>query len=156
MARSRVYTVGFAGVSVAAVQDLFSLAATAGKAFELHYIKLGQVTQTTIGGLKLRLRRMPATVTVGSGGTVATPGPIITTDVAATVTARTNDTVQATSTGTVVDMPDTWDLPFGYLWMPPEADRPIIGNSGAFVLSLDSAPSSAIVCNGHMAFAELY
>lgn len=156
MARSRVYTVGFAGVSVSAVQDLFSLAATSGKAFELHYIKLGQVTQTTIGGLKLRLRRMPATFTVGSGGSAATPGPIITTDVATTITARTNDTSQASSSGTVVDMPDTWDLPFGYVWMPPESDRFVIGPSGAFVLSLDTAPGSAIVCSGHLAFAELY
>lgn len=156
MARSRVYTVGFAGVSVSAVQDLFALTATSGKAFEVHYIKLGQITQTTIGGLKLRLRRLPATFTTGSGGSSATVSPIIPTDVAATVTARVNDTAQATTSGTAVDMPDSWDLPFGYLYMPPEADRLIVEPSTGFIVSLDTAPGSTIVVSGHMAFAELY
>lgn len=155
MARSRVYTAGFNGVSVSAVQDIFSLSSGA-KAIEIHYVKLGQITQTSIGGLRLRLRRLPATFTQGSGGSVVTPAPLITSDVAATVVAHVNDTTQATSTGTIVDMPDAWDLPFGYLWMPPEVDRPLIGPSGGFILSLDTVPGTALVANGHIAFAELF
>jgi len=155
MSRSRVYTVGFNNVTLAAVQDLFSLLATANMAFEVHYVKFGQVTQSAIGGLRLRLRRLPATVTVGSGGTAPTPAPIFPNDAAATVTARVNDTVQATTSGTAIDLPDTWDLPFGYLWMPPESDRIIIKPSQAFIVSLDSTPGS-LVANGHMAFGELF
>lgn len=155
MARSRVYTIGFSGVSIAAAQDIFSLSSGT-KAIEIHYIKLGQITQASIGGLALRLRRLPATLTQGSGGTVVTPVPLISTDVAASVVAHINDTTQATSTGTAVDMPDTWDLPFGYLWMPPEVDRLVVPPSAGFVLSLDTVPGFALAASGHMAFAELF
>ena len=156
MARGRPYSVGFSGVSVSAVQDLFSLLATANMAFEIHFIKLGQITQTTIGGLRVRLRRLPATVTVGSGGTAVTPAALLPSDGAATVTARVNDTTQASTSGTAVDLPDTWDLPGGFLWMPPEADRPIIRPSQGFIVSLDTTPGAALTVSGHMVFAELF
>jgi hypothetical protein len=52
-------------------------------------------------------------------------------------------------------MPDGWDIPFGYLWLPPEADRPIIKPGEAFIVSLDTAPSS-VVASGTLVFRELY
>ena len=154
MARSRVYTIGFNNVTLSAVQDLFGLYTGTGMAIEIHFIKLGQVTQTTIGGLRLRMRHLLATVTSGSGGSVLTPAPALPNDVAATTVARANDTTQASSS-TVKDLPDTWDLPFGFIWMPPEADRIVIKPSEAFIVSLDGTPGS-LVANGHMAFAELF
>lgn len=155
MARPRVYTIGFNAVTISAVQDLFSVAATTSMAFEVHWIQLGQVTQNTVGQARLRLRYLPATFTVGSGGAAATPKPINPDDAAATVTGRTNDTTQATTSGTAVDIPDVWNLLNGYLWMPPVDDRPVIKPSAAFVLSLDSVLSS-LVCSGAMAFGELF
>ena len=155
MARGRVYTVGFNNVTLSAVQDVLAIYAGASMAFEVHFVKLGQVTQTTIGGARLRLRHLPATVTTGSGGTSQVLAAALPNDASATVTARANDTTQATTSGTAKDMPDVWDLPFGYLWMPPEADRIVIKPSEAFVVSLDTALSS-VIANGHMAIAELF
>lgn len=154
--RGRTYTVGFNNISVSAAQDLFGVYAGSVKAFEIEFVKLGQVTQTVLGGLRLRLRYLPATVTSGSGGNAATPKPTNPNDTAATITARINDTTQATTSGTAVDLPDAWDLPFGYLWMPPEGSRIIIPPSGAFIVSLDQAPGAAITANGHMAVRELF
>lgn len=156
MSRGRVYTIGFNGVSVSAVQDLFSIQATGSRAFEVHAVKLGQRGQTTVSGLGLRLRSMGATFVVGSGGTALTPVPVLPGDAGAAVIARANDTTQASSTGLIRDLPDTWDLPFGYLWVPPEADRPVIAPSGAFVVSLDTAPGGTLTVSGHMAIAELW
>lgn len=151
----RIYSVGFKAVTLAAVQDLIGIYAGTSMAAELHYVKLAQFTSTTIGSAQLRLRKLPATVTSGSGGSAVTPASLRTTDTAATVTARINDTTQATTSGTAADQADGWDIPFGYLWMPPEADRPIIKPGEAFILSLDTALSS-FVASGSMVFRELY
>lgn len=155
MARSRVYIFGFNGVTISAVQDLFSIAAGANMAIELHSIVLGQITQTTVGGARLRLRFMPSTFTQGSGGTAPTPKPINPDDAATSVTAHVNDTTQASTSGTSVDLPDVWNLLNGYLWLPPIDDRPIVKPSAGFVLSLDTALSS-LVCSGNLTFAELF
>lgn len=151
----RIYTVSFKAVTLAAVQDLFGIYAGASMAAEIHSVKLGQFTGSTIGSAQIRLRKLPATVTSGSGGASVTPASLRTTDAAATVTARVNDTTQATTSGTAADMADGWDLPFGYLWMPPEADRPIIKPSEAFIVSLDTALSS-FVASGTLVFRELF
>ena len=151
----RIYSVGFKAVTLAAVQDLFGIYAGASMAAELHSVKLAQFTLTAIGSLALRLRKFPTTVTSGSGGSSVTPASLRTTDAAATVTARVNDTTQASTSGTAADMPDGWDIPFGYLWLPPEADRPIIKPGEAFIVSLDTAPSS-VVASGTLVFRELY
>jgi hypothetical protein len=156
MARGRVYTVGFAGVTVSAVQDLLGVYAGASMAVELHSFSLGQITQTTIGGVRLRLRRLAATVTQGVGGTAPTPALTMPGDAAATATARTNDTTQATTSGTASSIPDVWNLLNGYLWLPPIDDRPIIKPSEAFIVSLDTAPASGLVCSGNLTFAELW
>ena len=43
-----------------------------------------------------------------------------------------------------------------FLWMPPEADRPIIRPSQGFIVSLDTTPGAALTVSGHMVFAELF
>lgn len=151
----RLYSVGFKAIAVAAVQDLIAVYAGANMAAELHSVKLAQFTQTAIGSAQIRLRKFPATVTSGSGGAAATPAPLRTTDAAATVTARINDTTQASTSGTAADIADGWDLPFGYLWLPPEADRPIIKPNEAFVVSLDTVLGSVVV-SGSLVFRELF
>jgi hypothetical protein len=150
-----MYSVGFTGVTISAVQDLIAIYAGANMALELHMIKLSQVTQSTIGGLKLRIRHATATVTSGSGGNSATPNPVLPNDAAATATARINDTTQATTSGSFKDLPDGWDLPFGFLWMPPESGRIVIKPNEALILSLDSTPS-ALVASGYAFFGELF
>ena len=156
MARGRVYTADFSNVSVSATQDLFSIFPGASMAIEIHQINLGQVTQTTIGGLRVRLRRLTGTVAQGSGGTVVTPTPLMPNDVASSVTAHANDTTISTATTFTDLFSDVWNLLNGYLYFPAVDDRPVIKLSTGCVFSLDSAPGSAIVCNGSITFAELF
>lgn len=153
----RIYTVSFTAVSISAAQDLFNIIAGSSKVIAIHAIELGQVTQTTIGNLRLRVRYLPATVTNGTGGSSVTPRPINVGDNAATFTARANDTSQATSSTTIVDLwSDQWNLLNGFLWVPPAVNRPFVGApSGAIVVSLDSSPGSAITASGTITVEEL-
>ena len=153
----RLYTVIFNNVSVAAVQDLISVTCTANMAIKIHEVAIGQVTATTIGNLRISLKRMQATVTAGSGGTAYTPVPINFGDAAATATARVNDTTQAiSSTGAQIMRADIYNVLNGFLYLPPIEDRIIIKPSQAFVVSLDSAPGSAEIMSCSLVFEELF
>lgn len=125
-------------------------------AVELHGFELGQITNTAILNLRYTVKRLPATVTSGSGGSAPTPRRMRPGDAAATATARTNDTVQATSTGTVeVIDAGVFNTINGVSFFWPPRDMPIIGLSQAAVISLDTLPPSAMVSNGTLYFAEL-
>ncbi len=153
----RMYTVSFTAVSISGTQDLFNIIAGSSKVVAVHAIELAQISQTTVGNLRLRVRYLPATVTNGSGGGAATPRPMNVGDNAATFTARINDTTQASSSTTIVDLwSDQWNLLNGFLWVPPAVNRPFVGApSGAIVVSLDSAPGSAITASGTITVEEL-
>jgi hypothetical protein len=153
---SRVYTVNFAGVSVSAVQDLITIF-TGAKAIEVHSVVIGQITATSVGNLAVSMKRLPATVTPGSGGSTPTPLPVDYNGTAATVTAHANDTTRTTTAGTPQTLvADVFNVVNGYLYLPPAEDRIIVSPSQAFVLSLDTAPGSAETISGTVTFAELF
>lgn len=152
----RVYTMEFSAVSVAAVQDLLAIYTGATKAIRVHEVVLGQVTATTIGNLGITLKRLLPTVTSGSGGAAGTLVPINPGDAAATVTGRTNDTTQATATSTNIIRSDVVNVLNGYQYLPPPDDRPVIGLSSAFVVSLNTAPGSVETFSGTITFEELF
>lgn len=153
----RIYSVSFNGVSVSAVQDLLAVYAGLSMAFEVHSIQIGQVTQTAVEAVRISLNRLPATVTSGSGGTAPTPQKLANSDAAATITARVNDTTQATTNGTSATLlADTFNLVNGYQWIFPPDDRPVCGPSQAIVLSLDSAPAASRTMSGTIIVEELF
>jgi hypothetical protein len=152
----RVYSVSFQGVTVAAAQDLIAVLAGASMPFDVHGFSIGQITGTSSMNLRVRLRRLPATVTLGSGGSTPTPRPMIPGDAAASVTAHANDTTQASSGGTILDL---YAGAFNTLngmdfWFPPSL-RPRIGLSQAAALTLDAAPAAAMTTSGTMFIEEL-
>lgn len=153
MAQGRTYTVRFAGVSVAAVQDLLSLLTGAAMALELHGFELGQITATTSQNLNISVNRFTSP-TVGSGGSAPTPIKALTGDAAATSTARANDTVVMTGTKTVLHS-DVFATLNGISWFWPPEDRPVIGLNQGVVLSLDTAPSTGLVMSGTLYFREI-
>lgn len=157
MARGRTYAVSFSGVSVAAIQDLIAVYCGASMAIELHGLVIGQITGTTVQNLRISLKRLAAAVTSGSGGAAASPVKMTRGDTGATVTARTNDTVQATSASSSVNLlSDVFNIVNGYQFFFPPNDMPTIGLSEAAVLSLDSAPTpSALLISGTLYFAEI-
>src|ERR1700733_1041045 len=95
----RMYSINFTDVSVSAAQDLINITATAGMAFKIHRIEGGQRSLTAWESKPVKLVRLPATVTAGSGGSAVTPQKMNNGDAAATVTARANDTTPATTSG---------------------------------------------------------
>lgn len=152
----RVYTVSFTNVSVSAVQDLFGIYCGSSAAVELHEFVIGQITATTVGNLRLTLKRLPATVTAGSSGNAGTVNKSRSGDAAATATARINDTTQATTSGTAVSLRgDVYNPINGYQYLPAPEDRPAANPSEALIVSLDTAPGSAETMNGTVVFAEL-
>lgn len=154
MGKLRVYSVQFSGVTASAIQDLIAVYCGASMAVELHGIVIGQITGTSVANLRISVKRLPATVTAGSGGSAATPQKIERGDAAATATARTNDDTQATTSGTAAVLhSDVFNIVNGYQFFWPPDDRPSAGLNEALVLSLDTAPSS-LVMSGALYFAE--
>lgn len=152
----RIYTIAFQNVTVAPVQDLLAAYAGTTMKFAVHQINLGQITGTTVANARVRIRYMPATVTSGAGGTAPTPQKTNPGDAAATLTARVNDTTQATTAGTAVDLyDDVWNTVNNFVWYPPIPGRsPVCPLSGAIIVSLDTALSS-LVCSGSMTVEEI-
>jgi len=152
----RLYTITFKNVTISAVQDALACFAGSTMKFGLHQINLGQITGTTVANCRVRVLYLPATVTAGSGGSTPTPQKTAAGDAAATVTAHANDTTQATTGGTAVEIyNDVWNTVNGFVWYPPIPGRPPIATiSTAVTVSLDTALSS-LVCNGTMTVEEI-
>jgi hypothetical protein len=145
----RIYTTFFDNVTISAIQDVFSLKASASAGIELHYIELnaggGIVTPAEI---RMLLKRFPVTVTQGTGGTVPTIGFVDSGDTkAAGAVAHANDTTtQMSTSGTAITLAAwQWNvlLPFQYL-TPPE-DREVCSVSEGFALNMPAAPASTVV-----------
>lgn len=156
MGRGRGYSVSFSGVSVGAVQDLIALYSGASMACELHGFEIGQITASTVSALRVSVRRLTSTVTSGSGGGSATPRKQLSGDSAPSATARINDTTQATTSGTNETLhSDVFNVLNGLSFFWPPNDIPVIGLGQAAVISLDTAPGSAIVMSGTLYFSEI-
>lgn len=152
----RLYAVTFDNVAATAVQDLISVTATANMAIRIHEAAVGQIDLTTVSSLRVALRRLPATVTAGTGGNAFTPVKLQNGDAAATATARINDTGVATTSGSAtVIVADTFNVLNGFLWLPAPEDRIIIAPSQALVFSLLTAPTSCHI-SGRVIFEELF
>jgi hypothetical protein len=147
---------GFTNITLSAPQDLLAVYAGSSKIFAVLSVNIGQVTGSSVANQRIRLRYLPSSVTGGLVGSPGTLKPFVSGDAAPTVTGRINDTTQATTSGTAVDLwDDQWNIINGFLWVPPIPSRPpVIGLSGAFIVSLDTAPAS-IVANGSITIEEL-
>lgn len=103
----RIYTVPFNGTVTAAGgdTDLWSIQPADDKPIKLRGFTLGQISEvgdTAEEGLRITVKRLPATFTVGSGGSsVTATAPVGSSgDTVWSATIRTNDTTVATTSGT--------------------------------------------------------
>jgi hypothetical protein len=152
----RVYKAAFENVTVSAIQDLFYLKAGAANGIELHQIDLSAGNVTAPAEIRLRLKRLPATVTVGSGGSSLTANSADSGDTkAATATARSNDTTQATTSGSAATLGAfQWNVLMPFQYLPAPEDRDVIQAGEALVLDIPGTPASTIV-SGTFAWREL-
>lgn len=162
MGLGRLYAVEFHAVAVTAQQDLFYIKPAADKPVSIEMVKIAVSGVGVDAGdaqeelYDVELIRVPATVTVGSGGTVATPNPISTNDAAAGFTARVNDTTKATTSGTLLNLDsDGMNSRSPYIYLPLPEHRPIVGNAQAIVFRLNSTPADSILLSGTMLVREL-
>ncbi|MFO1185830.1 MAG: hypothetical protein U1E56_13765 [Bauldia sp.] len=152
----RIYSLSFKDVAVSVAQDLFAVLCSSSVPIAIHSVTLTQKTLTNWEAKNVSMRRVTATVTLGSGGSTPTPRPTNAGDAAAGGTYHANDTTVATSSGTIVDThAEEWNFLNGLYYLPPPEDRPIIRVSEAFVVRLDTAPSAAMTCSGTLVFEEL-
>jgi hypothetical protein len=158
----RLYTVPFTAVALTVAQDLFYLKPAADKPIRLHSFELSNVGGTADAGdaqeelLRIEVIRLPATVTVGSGGAAVTPAPILPNDAAAGFTARANDTTVATSSGTAQTKVSTGlniRQPTPYVWVPEH--RLVLANAEALVVRLNTAPADSVSVSGTAWVEEL-
>ena len=158
----RCYAVTFIAVSVTAQQDLFYIKPAADKICIIESVYIGASGGAADAGdaqeelFDVELLYLPATVTVGSGGTSVTPSPIAVNDTAAGFTARANDTTKATTSGTIANRhPDGMNTRIPYVYAPPAEHRDIVANAAAIVFRLNTTPADAILLSGDMRVREL-
>ena len=152
----RIYKTTFENVTISAVQDIFSLKAGAANGIEIHQIDLSAGGVTSPAEIRLRLKRLPATVTQGSGGTSPTVGFADSGDTkASAATVHANDTTQATTSGTAVILGAwQWNVLLPWQYLPAPEDRDACQAAEGFMLDIPGAPTSTVV-SGTIAWREL-
>lgn len=155
----RVYRVSFKEVSVSAEQDFVQITGPASGSLILIRRQWVFPAHTAIisgQSFALESRYLPATVTIGSGGTTGiTPDKLDPGDATAgTTTCATNNTTEASTNGTAVVLYEGgchYYQGHEHIFATP----PVIANGTAFVFSLVSTPSAAVVLSGGVEFEEL-
>lgn len=152
----RMYSALFEGVSVSAVQDFFELTAPATGVVAIHEIHITQDASETSEQLPVRLIRVPATVTGGSGGSTPTPRKMQSGDPAAGAVVEANNTSVATTSGTLEVLRRSGDNVLnGWHWVFLPETRIYLAPSGVFVVRLATAPAAALTMSGEIVWEEI-
>lgn len=162
MGHGRLYAVEFHNVTISAQQDLFYIKPAADKPVYIELVKFAVAGGTADAGdaqeelYDIEIIRLPATVTVGSGGSSFTPNPVNTSDTAAAFTARINDTTKATTSGTALNVDsDGMNSRSPYIYLPAPEHRLFCANAQAIVARLNTTPNDSVVGNGTCLVREL-
>lgn len=161
----RVYTITFEQVAVAGPVDLVTLllptSAANFKQIKVRrcWISATDSTIPTSQMLALRQRWLPATVTLGSGGSTPTPSLIDQGDPASKCSAHTCDTSKATTSGTAVVIDENGCHAYNGFDSALQGRDPIpLSNNStaqqAFVFELLSTPSGTLHLSGGLDFSE--
>lgn len=158
---ARVYSISFDGATVTNAggdTDLFELLPATQKPIRLLGLMLAvssEVGDAAEEILRIKVMRLPATVTSGNGTSV-TPRPMQTANAAAGTTCEYNGTTVATTSGTAVDLhADCFNVRSGYqLWWTPET-APQFVNAEACIVRMMSTVNDDVTMSGTLYFEEL-
>lgn len=152
----KMYSVQFNAVVVTVAQDFFELTAGATCSVVIHGWELGQASDygdAQAEGLRLLLIR--GHTTSGSGGTAATPTPLLGNGSAAASAAEVNNTTVASAGTPVTVFASAWNIQAGHVqWFPPEC-RPTLVPGQRVVLNSPNVPTDSITMSGTLYFEEV-
>ena len=151
---SRMYVVPFVSVTISAAQDAFELRPATDKPITIHKVVITPDSSETNQQILVRIKRLPATVTSGTGGTTPTPVPLNSHDAAAAFTAEVNNTGRATTSGTALDLnPESFPSQGGFEYLPDVPARPVFFAGEACIVGIEEAP--AVACSGFALVEEM-
>ena len=142
----RIYTVSYNGTitNSGGNTDLLSIQPADDKPVMLRGFRLSQTSEVADAqeeGLRVTVKRLPATYTVGSGGSAVTPAPLDVADTAAGCTTRCNDATVGTTSGSAVILEEIgWNVrnsPCDF-WYPDERFCPKAKQGEAIAVVLES------------------
>lgn len=145
----RIYTVVYTGTitNAGGNADLLSIIPADDKPVLLRGFRLSQTSEvgdTQEEALRITVKRLAATFTVGSGGSAATPSLLDSADTAAGFTARCNDTTVSTSSGATVVLEEVgWNernSPCDF-WYPDERFCPKVKGGEGLVVVMETTPA---------------
>ncbi len=148
---NRIYVTRFSAVAVATIVDLFSMKMGASAGFELRYIQMGALGQSSPSEFQLSIKRyVGATVTQGAGGSTPTVNFTDDGDTLATqATVHANDTTLATATTIQTLESYTWNLLLPFEYVPStEEERTRCRPNEMVALTLDAAPGATTTLTG--------
>lgn len=150
----RIYTAPLDAVSVAAVCELFFVAAPADACVAIHEIAITQDTSETSEQLPVRVFR---TATDQSAkGTGITPAPLEAGDPAFGGTVRSNIlTAETFATETTMLYCQSQNALAGWHWLFTPETRPILSPSGRLCVKLDAAPAASLPISGYLVVEEI-
>lgn len=146
----RIYTVEFENVAVTASQDFFELTAADDKPLRIIGLFLSQFSDLGDAAEEiLRFRVIRGHTTSGSGGSTATPRPMLASDAAAGFTCEINNTTIA-SAGTAVNLhSDSFNIRTGtQIWLPPGCGWGTNQTAGLLAVRLMAAPTDSLSMSG--------
>lgn len=159
---SRIYSV-VANVTVTAAgtdTDALEILPADDKPCRLVGFNLGQISEVGDAaeeGLRVTVRRLPATVTSGSGGSAPTPAPMDSADTAAGFAAEVNNTTVATTSGTAIFLAEYgWNerAPFEQ-WYPDPEMRPMARQGEALCIRIETTAADDLSAQATFFVEEL-
>jgi hypothetical protein len=142
----RIYYASYTGTFTAAGgnSDIFSIQCADDKPVKLRGFRFSQISEVGDAaeeGLRVTVKRFPATYTVGSGGSAVTPVPVDSANTAFGGTVRANDTTVGTTSGSAVVLEEIgWNVrnsPCDF-WYPDESFAPKAKQGEALAIVLET------------------
>lgn len=153
----RLYSVAFEGVAVSAQVDAFEISPADDKPVAIRSLSLSQSSDVGDAAEEMiRIAIIRGHTSGGSGGSAATPAPLMPSDTAAGFAAETNNTTIASGGSTVTLWSEAFNIRASLpkVFAPEETPWASQGNT-TIVVRLMAAPADALTMNGTLIVEEI-
>lgn len=149
-----MYSAVIDAISIAAVCEIFAIAAPSDAAVVIHEIVITQDTSETSEQLPINIFRTATNQT--AKGTANTPAPLAAGDAAFGGTVRTNILTAATfATETTMIMRQSQNILNGWHILPTPECRIVVSPGTYLIIKLDAAPSASLPISAYVIFEEI-